>query len=73
MCATSQKPALRAPHPVYADHVREAFPEYEVEFVNKSKSGELQRPFRITFPPFKQPEEQEQPAKVRPEPMRARS
>ena len=43
--------------------MREAFPEFDVEFVNKSKSEELQRPFRITFPPFKEQEEQ-QPAKV---------
>ncbi len=34
-----------------------------MEFVNKSKSEELQRPFRITFPPFKQEEQQPQ-AKV---------
>lgn len=41
--------------------MQEAFPEYEVELVNKSKAPQPQRPFRITFPPFK-PQEEEQPA-----------
>lgn len=47
-----------------ADHVREAFPGYEVEFVNNSKSEKLQRPFRITFPPFKQEEEQQKKGRL---------
>lgn len=40
-----------------ADHVREAFPDYDINFVNNSRSGQLQRPFRVTFPPFKAEEE----------------
>jgi intron-binding protein aquarius len=36
--------------------VREAFPGYEVEFKNSSRSSQLERPFRITFPPLKEQE-----------------
>jgi intron-binding protein aquarius len=37
-----------------AEHVREAFPDWQVEFVNGSRSPQLERPFRITFPPLKE-------------------
>lgn len=47
----SDGPCLRP----FADHLRECFPGYKVEFVNKSRSETLQRPFRITFPPPAQP------------------
>lgn len=46
-----------------ADHVREAFPEYHVEFAACSTDKEPKRPFKITFPPFK-PHEQQQATKV---------
>ena len=36
------------------DHLRESFPGYKVEFVNKSRSEALQPPFRIAFPPSQQ-------------------
>ena len=42
--------------------MREAFPGWEIEFKNGSRSEQLERPFRITFPPLKQAEEA--PAKV---------
>ncbi|KAL4443940.1 hypothetical protein ABPG75_011677 [Micractinium tetrahymenae] len=41
-----------------ADHVREAFPGWEIEFRNASRSPALERPFRITFPPLKEEAEQ---------------
>ncbi|PSC68726.1 Intron-binding aquarius [Micractinium conductrix] len=44
-----------------ADHVREAFPDWEIEFKNSSRSDTLQRPFRITFPPLKQDDEGSKP------------
>lgn len=34
--------------------MREAFPGWEVEFRNASRSPNLERPFRITFPPLKE-------------------
>ncbi|EFN59246.1 hypothetical protein CHLNCDRAFT_29663 [Chlorella variabilis] len=40
-----------------ADHVREAFPGWKIEFRNGSRSPQLERPFRITFPPLKEEEE----------------
>ena len=43
--------------PTCADHVREAFPGWEIEFKNSSRSEQLERPFRITFPPLKEAEE----------------
>ncbi len=36
---------------VDAEHLRESFPGYEVEFRNNSGGPEPVRPFRITFPP----------------------
>lgn len=36
--------------------MREAFPGWELEFVNGSRSERLERPFRITFPPLKEEE-----------------
>ena len=50
-CPAPPPPCLLA-YP--ADHVREAFPDYDVEFKNGSRSKELERPFRIAFPPFEQ-------------------
>ena len=58
--ARCRAPTLRGPrcHPLpppRADHVREAFPGWELEFVNRSRDGPdapPQRPFRITFPPL---------------------
>lgn len=46
--------------PTCADHLRESFPGWEVEFRNGSRSDKLERPFRITFPPLK--EEAEDPS-----------
>ncbi len=44
------------PLPLHTDHVREAFPGWELEFRNGSRSEALERPFRITFPPLKEEE-----------------
>ena len=41
--------------------MREAFPDWEIEFKNSSRSDTLQRPFRITFPPLKQDDEGSKP------------
>ncbi len=38
--------------------MREAFPGWEIEFRNGSRSPNLERPFRITFPPLKEEAEQ---------------
>ena len=40
-----------------ADHVREAFPGWSVQFHNRSRSAVLERPFRITFPPLSEEQE----------------
>lgn len=37
--------------------MREAFPGWKIEFRNGSRSPQLERPFRITFPPLKEEEE----------------
>ena len=37
--------------------MREAFPGWDIEFRNVSRSERLERPFRITFPPLKEGEE----------------
>lgn len=49
---TSPRPLPPPPHAT--DHVREAFPGWEVEFKNGSRSPTLERPFRVTFPPLSQ-------------------
>ena len=56
---TVLRQAVRRRHSVQlpvtaADHVREAFPGWEIEFRNGSRSPQLERPFRITFPPLKE-------------------
>lgn len=46
-----------------AQHLRESFPEYEVEIVNNSGGSEPVRPFRVTFPVLPTVEEDAAPKK----------
>jgi Intron-binding protein aquarius N-terminus len=46
-----------------AKHLRESFPEYEVEIINNSGAPEPVRPFRVTFPPPLRAEEPPAPHK----------
>lgn len=43
-----------------ADHLRQSFPEYEVEF-RENRDGKAVRPFRITFP--EQPSQEQSASK----------